>query len=962
MSETARAKYTFLPYVRQGLAAALSAGGGAGADGRLQLPVRLRLGGGETPGEEIVAPLRLYGPGDVIGIDAAEVIRTEPRHLTADFGPQYFPVVEFDTPDFPWMFTPERPDARGRLRPWLCLVVVRDREPNLLAADAARPLATLTCERRELPDLAEAWAWAHAQVAREALDRADAATVRAEISRVIAQVPQQNISRLLCPRRLEPNTAYVACVVPTFEAGRLAGLGEPVTPDSLASLAPAWTAANDQNGRQLVTLPVYHHWRFSTAAGSESFETLVRRLERRTELPGVGQTVLDVSAPGWSLPETPGATVMLEGALAPAGSAREGDAWPRAAREAFEEELRTLLNAAAADGEEPLVTPPIYGQWHAGRGVVAKPGAAPNWLQELNLDPRYRVAAGLGALVVRSQQEELVAAAWEQVETVERANALRRQAQLAREVGSSIHQRLAGLAPEAFLQVTEPTHGASGAEPESRRKSARLAPQSVAAQVRDSALPESALSAGFRRLARRQGPIARRFGVEPAQPVQRLADEPAAAAPPRPADAALAALDRLASSLAPRAGAEREAPIERLLLKAVESAAAAPAAASLKAAAPVAKDSFLAAAAAQQGRLAALSAVAAAPPAPRLAVAELAAELKAALDPALAVPSALAEVVSPAPAARTLKTRGLAATSGAAGDPLAAVTAAPSFPEPMYKPLRDLHDMLLPGLERTPPNTLSLLKTNPKFIEAYMVGLNHELSRELLWREYPTDRRGTYFRQFWDVRAAAAAGPDLAPIDGWGETSALGGHLSGGGEAEEQLVLLIRGDLLRRYPGAVIYAVRAAPDGAFPTDGQPEVRLPRFSGAREPEITFLGFDLTEEEACGTGPRQGEGGWYFVLQEQPTAPRFGLDPATAPLKPTALKAWSQVSWGHLAGTPEALKAQTYAPVAGALAGKSIAEGPARITWGENAGHMARIALQRAYRIAIHASALLAQPTA
>ena len=31
-----------------------------------------------------------------------------------------------------------------------------------------------------------------------------------------------------------------------------------------------------------------------------------------------------------------------------------------------------------------------------------------------------------------------------------------------------------------------------------------------------------------------------------------------------------------------------------------------------------------------------------------------------------------------------------------------------------------------------------------------MVGLNHEFARELLWREYPTDQRGSTFRQFWD--------------------------------------------------------------------------------------------------------------------------------------------------------------------------------------------------------------------
>ncbi len=34
-----------------------------------------------------------------------------------------------------------------------------------------------------------------------------------------------------------------------------------------------------------------------------------------------------------------------------------------------------------------------------------------------------------------------------------------------------------------------------------------------------------------------------------------------------------------------------------------------------------------------------------------------------------------------------------------------------------------------------------------------MVGLNYEFGRKLLWREYPTDQRGSYFRQFWDVRS-----------------------------------------------------------------------------------------------------------------------------------------------------------------------------------------------------------------
>ena len=57
----------------------------------------------------------------------------------------------------------------------------------------------------------------------------------------------------------------------------------------------------------------------------------------------------------------------------------------------------------------------------------------------------------------------------------------------------------------------------------------------------------------------------------------------------------------------------------------------------------------------------------------------------------------------------------------------------------------------LPNINLIAPNSITLLETNQKFIESYMVGLNHEMARELLWREYPTDQRGSYFRQFWDV-------------------------------------------------------------------------------------------------------------------------------------------------------------------------------------------------------------------
>ena len=177
---------------------------------------------------DIDRQVRLYGPGDVTGIDPRQVVRTEPSHLATAFEPNYFPAIEFDRPDFPWLFTPAKADAEGRLRPWLCLVVVRKQEGVTLRVDRNLPLPVLEIKaparpERELPDLSESWAWAHAQVAGS---RRDAEV----IEKSLAGDPALTVSRLLCPRRLDPLTDYLACVVPAFELGCKAGLGVPIEP------------------------------------------------------------------------------------------------------------------------------------------------------------------------------------------------------------------------------------------------------------------------------------------------------------------------------------------------------------------------------------------------------------------------------------------------------------------------------------------------------------------------------------------------------------------------------------------------------------------------------------------------------------------------------------------------------------------------------------------------------------
>ena len=248
MADPTSANYVFLPWVRQGAASGIQTLDSLSANqaGVVSVAVKLRVN--DTP--DIERQVRLYGPGDVTGIDPQQVVRTEPRHLATDFEPNYFPAIEFDRPDFPWLFTPARADAAGKLRPWLCLVVVRKQEGVTLHVDPNLPLAVLEIKaparpERELPDLSESWAWAHAQVTGS---RRAAGSLKA----ALAGDPALTVSRLLCPRRLDPVTEYLACVVPAFELGRKAGLGEQIKAadeQPPLGLAPAWTAGAQSPAR-----------------------------------------------------------------------------------------------------------------------------------------------------------------------------------------------------------------------------------------------------------------------------------------------------------------------------------------------------------------------------------------------------------------------------------------------------------------------------------------------------------------------------------------------------------------------------------------------------------------------------------------------------------------------------------------------------------------------------------------
>ena len=91
----------------------------------------------------------------------------------------------------------------------------------------------------------------------------------------------------------------------------------------------------------------------------------------------------------------------------------------------------------------------------------------------------------------------------------------------------------------------------------------------------------------------------------------------------------------------------------------------------------------------------------------------------------------------------------------------------------------------MPGIKELTRDTAGLAMTNQRFVEAYMVGCNQELTRELLFNGFPTDQRGTYFRQFWDIAGivppeGSTIDPetlrDIQPIASWSRTGGLGSN------------------------------------------------------------------------------------------------------------------------------------------------------------------------------------------
>ena len=510
--------YALLPYVRTGLAAGITQPPAAGVL-RASVAAGFDVAASDGTGTPVHVPqtLTLYGPGDVTGIDPSQIIRREPVKDTPLAEETFLAHIEFDRPDFPWLFTP-LPAAGNHLKPWLALILVEKATTVLEPSADERPMR-LTTQLGQLQDLSDNHLFAHAQcVGAKVNDAGPAQGIALDLpidnaaslaARLSDEHGPANLSRLICPRNPAPNTTYVAALVPAFDCGVKAGLGL-----GGGTLANAWArAANNSDAQVQIVLPVYDLWEFTTAPAGD-FKSLSEKLQGIAAPWPIGRRMIDMTQPGSGIPAmvagSPGALQILECALyspamTPAGAPVDAD-WPAPQRAA----LRDRVNEGNETNPDlPRVGPRMYARHQAGKnriGISGEPFNATEtdamWFDQLNTNPAHRVVAGLGTRVVQRDQEPLMQAAWAQIDGVRKANQAINWAQFAEVMTTSLHDRhIATLDLGRLTQVTRNIH---------TRIKVAARPTTLATSIAVSQTAEAVTTIVYRRALRTSSPVALR--------------------------------------------------------------------------------------------------------------------------------------------------------------------------------------------------------------------------------------------------------------------------------------------------------------------------------------------------------------------------------------------------------------------------------------------------------------------
>lgn len=724
----------FYPHLKIGFDAELA----SRADGqRESIPIRLKFGNEQFP-KFVEQEISVYDSGDILNFKTDIITKTVPENHIGNFEPNLIPNIEFAEPDFLWRYSPTM-DKKEYWIPWLSLIILKEKDGEEVGefeegdkknADSL-PFIKLA-NTDALPDLNEAWRWAHIHLNEQAGFKVE------DIKRIIRDHPHRAVSRLLAPRQMTGKTKYCAFVVPSFRRGMQAGLRQEVNAD-VNKLA--W-----ETGATNIEIPYYFKWEFRTGKNG-SFDRMIKDLEARP-IHGAGTRKMDVSAPGYGIPSPN--ELGIEGALrspdttfdvwgmdkAPKGPNEEKyghdpDNISTAFPNATQKDLRDLLNSAVDIShkgtiQERRVVPPIYGQWYKVKKddvyqFPEKDGdlkRTADWITELNLDFRHRAAAGLGVEFIKENQEALMQSAWKQLSEIKKINKELNNAKYGRTVSSCLYKRFRNLNEEKLLQFGLGVQDKVALPPEpslnppsnarSRSLKSRNASAPSMKTIHEQLKKEPAINAALSQVKMRKYQVRKYAGVNKKMRISALSKN----------------MSRNVFKVKPDVTTKSKAKARSRNVN---------------------NPSDL-----------------------EMVVKQMGETIKTQLDPKISIEKRMclridsfrrkterkSRIIRAKEKTKVNKRRSRSAAKPTVipnTDPLKPLSWEPEFHAPMYRYLKAMSkDWILPKVANVRQNTISLLTTNERFIEAFMVGLNHEMAAELRWREYPSSLKATYFSKFWD--------------------------------------------------------------------------------------------------------------------------------------------------------------------------------------------------------------------
>lgn len=574
---------------------------------------------------------------------------------------------------------------------------------------------------------------------------------------------------------------------------------------------PRWQAGTFASG-----LPVLHAWRFHTNEAG-TFLDLVADLQPGPIPDGLGVATVAADTTGGGR-----ATAAAFGLLAPIGVTSPGD-W---SDPTVRGDVEARLAPAATPGELPILGLPHYGApW------VADPATTP-WGRELNHDPRHRAVAALGTRAGIDWQQQIVDAAGRRLGQTHLAATMLRD--LA--AGVELARRLSRRVPSGSGPVQDEEGAAERLAfygPALRKIRADRGGTALAALTGPSSpLSASLLSGAAQRLLRPGSPLARGPGPDDlpwshGRVIARLSTcrpAPEVTLPgaeqhdrQSPHDGLREYLDET-QDWSDFEGVDHipEEVVSWDLDPRVDEVPCAP-----------------------------------------VPLVDVVGELDAAFDPGNVPVRVVLDRIIPRPTRHDVPW-----------------TVEPDLDLPAWAWLRDhAPEWILPRAGLVPPNSIVALRTNGAFLEAFLVGLSQQAVAELRWRGVPCAPSAMPMRTMWQrVRDPArdpddVVRPDVSPVVGWDSSSGLG-HPSHRLGDRDMLTIVVRSDLLRRYPDTVIRLARrkeATADRPPEPDLDPDtIVAPSAVGPIGADLWFIAFDVDPDDL---------GNRYLLLEETVDAPRF-----------------------------------------------------------------------------------------